>query len=357
MITTITPINGEIFVSGETVENYLKQFNAMRNYSNSRRITSWGEPDDASIEQIIDDFLHRQDLRQSTARTYSSAAIWILENTMVPCELSTQLLEAIRKKKIVRPKRSAKLAPRTISEVDIELILNQLSKSRKNAKWAPATKLWIKAGLAAGIRPCEWQHAKWLDHEGNVLRVINAKVKERVPTFKPPLKSYTVADNMGIDVGPKEYFCPEHHDWPEEEISEPLAVRHIWFLTAGEIESIQAHMDSIERHLSGITNMEERQSAFDEYHEQCSCALNRACKKIWSGKRPYCLYTFRGQFAANMKAYFGNEVTAELMGHSSAHSSSTSYYGHGSRAHKRFKGHRQSEFQVPTQRNRHRQCE
>ena len=338
----------------ETEENYLKQFNAMRNYSSIRRKFGLGSQDDASIEQIIHDFILREDLQQSTRRTYCSAGIWILENTIAPCESRRQLLEDLRNLTINRPKRCAKKAPRAISEADFERILNQLSKSRKDAKWAPATALWLRAGLATGARPCEWLFAEWHNHEGKVLTIINAKVKARVPTFKPG-KSNTTSANTDLADLPEKYIDLESRVWPEEETSH--AIRHIDFLTPDEIESIQAHMDSIERHLSGILSIAERQSAFDEYHAQCSCVLKRVCRKIWSGRRPYCLYTFRGQFAANMKAYFGSEKTAVLMGHSSAHSSSTSYYAHGSQAHARFKGHRQSEFQIPRQRSRNRECE
>lgn len=354
MIKSITLINGPSRINSATEANYLKQFNAMRNFSSIRRRFGLGPQDDASIEQIIDDFIRREDLRHSTRRTYCSAGIWILENTMAPCELRGHLLEKLRNMVIVKPGRNTKRAPRAISEADFERILNQLSKCRKDAKWAPATALWLRAGLATGARPCEWQFAKWHNHERNILVIINSKVKQRVPTFKPP-KSDTTASSRDFADKSDEYFDPHWRVWPEVEI--PQAERYIDFLTPDEIESIQAHMESIERHLSGILNIAERQLAFDEYHEQCSCALKRACKKIWSGKRCYCLYTFRGQFAANMKAYFGSEATAVLMGHSSAHSSSTSYYGLGSQAHARYKGHRQSEFQIPAQRNRYRRCE
>jgi hypothetical protein len=126
--------------------------------------------------------------------------------------------------------------------------------------------LWLKSGLASGLRPAEWEFAKWEDRSRGVLLVKNAKKK--VGTYAlPHLSSHPVQEQKFRRVN----ILPDDQIWVEQ------------------------HLESVRRHLlSG--------EPFSKYYTNNRIYLNRACQDLFgSDREPLTLYMMRGQFGANLK--------------------------------------------------------
>jgi len=341
-------------VKDQTEENYLKQVTAMFVYSYEKEILPWMERHYPSFCEVVDDLINRTDLKGSTKKTYRSAFLWFLKSRP---QASSDQQEAIAMlNDMVIPKKSlGQERPRnTVSEADLKLLIEHLEEQASTSVWAGRLLLWIPAALACGARPSEWTSVDWADSERTHIRISNSNSKVHLsePAFKrKPKEKAEAARLLDLTI---DLYDPESRVWPSEEA--PGDFRRVK-LIAGEDMSVQAHLDSVNLFLGRTQHIVQRQHDFKDYHAQCSCALRRACNTIWKGKKHYRLYTFRGQFSADRRALWGTEITANELGHNGPDSPSQSFYGKSSQAHSRFKGRRQSEFQVPTPRNRNRQGE
>lgn len=333
----------------QTEETYLKQVNAMIAYSCEKEILPWMERHYPSFFEMVDDLINRTDLKSSTKNTYRSAFLWFLRSS--PKASSDQQKAIAMLNEMVIPKKSlGQERPRnTIREADLKLLTDELEEQASTSMWASRLLLWIPAALACGARPSEWTSVDWADSERTHVRITNSKVHLSEPAFKR--KPNEKAEAARLSDLTHDFDDPESRVWPSEEAPEDFRrVR----LIAGEDVSVQAHLDSVNFFLGRTLNIAQRQHDFKQYHAQCSCALRRACNKIWKGKKQYRLYSFRGQFSADRRALWGTEITAYELGHGGPDSPSQSFYGKCNQAHSRFKGLRQSEFQVKTPRNRNR---
>ncbi|WP_232444947.1 site-specific integrase [Burkholderia ubonensis] len=166
-----------------------------------------------------------------------------------------------------------------IPKRDYDVLVANLANPKQGGDYAKRTALWLIAALATGLRPCEWQKAQ-LSEDETALVVQNAKATN------------------GRATG----------------VSRSVPVR------ADDLPVIRAHLDAL-RELRG------KGLTFNQIHNRCGEALNRACKAIWgkdSSKR-YALYSARHQFAANTKAVASPEEVAALLGHRSTRTARRHY--------------------------------
>ncbi len=177
------------------------------------------------------------------------------------------------------PGRTSSRKRKGIPKRDYDVLVANLSHSKRNGAYAKRASLWLMSALATGLRPCEWQRAE-LNEDETMLIVQNAKATNGRATEKYRL-------------------VPVH--------AEDRAV-------------VRAHLESIRQLLrQGFT--------FNQIHHRCGEALNRACKVLW-GKdtsKHYVLYSARHQFAANVKAIASEQEVATLLGHRSTRTARRHY--------------------------------
>lgn len=162
---------------------------------------------------------------------------------------------------------------------DYDLLVANLMNPARGSDYSKRAGLWLMAGLATGLRPCEWQDAK-LSTDGTALVVRNAKATNGRAT----------GESRTVPVNP--------HDLPV----------------------IRAHIES-------LRELEVRGIRFAVIQRGASQAIRRACVVLWPGdvKRAYALYSARHQFSANIKAIASAEEVAALLGHCSTRTARRHY--------------------------------
>ena len=158
--------------------------------------------------------------------------------------------------------------------------------------------LWLHAGLASGLRPVEWETAKWHDRTKGELLVKTAKRK---------------ADT---------YALPSLADLPPPEI-----VERIVHIDADDCVWVDQHMAAVRRHLL-------MGEPFSAYYNNNRVYLWSVCRDLFGeGKPAFTLYMMRGQFAANRKRRgIPREEVAADMG--CAVKVTSTYYGNSIYGHR-----------------------
>jgi len=162
--------------------------------------------------------------------------------------------------------------PRTFRRREFERLIADLQRRAltKNETHAPsrATQLllWLRAGLATGLRPCEWEKARWQDQAQGKLLVLTAKRK--LGTYALPAIAHLPVQKESTRIVT---INPEDIDW------------------------VSKHMQCVRTHL--LT-----QEPFRTYYNNNRIYLWSVCKELFGDSRPpFTLYMMRGQFAANRK--------------------------------------------------------
>jgi integrase len=305
-------------IAESTRKGYERAIKAMHKWSKNKHSA---ENSDSKIRidqlQVTLDMLNRQDLNSTTKNYYRSALLWYMrqiENKTDRIKIAISELEKDCNTRVKTKRSQGKL----VNEIDFQELLEHLRKSVNRSPVAESTYIWIQAAMATGLRPIEWRDAKWSDTENSTLIVITAKVKQGKVGF---------LEDSEADV------------YEELALKEGLQ-RKVKLLTKEDQHCVEKMQKMIEEALSEAESRADREKTFDALYRSVKQKLLNTCKAVFDGKKNYSLYAFRRQFAANAKARLGSAVTAELMGHSSVTSPSTSYYGKGSQAHSRFKGQR-----------------
>ena len=119
---------------------------------------------------------------------------------------------------------------------------------------------WLQAGAATGLRPREWQRARWADESQSVLLVPTEKTRSDAPARL----QHQVEDRQ-----PQQATAhPDMRSIPVETTFDRLAV-------ASHLRQIeQAAKDGVD---------------FEAYLEYARKALWRACRQLWAGKQNYTL--------------------------------------------------------------------
>ena len=352
-----------------TIDSYRSKIKSLQRASSAPKFDSSDKQASVKLKQLVEDFIARTDLSQSTKSTYRSALIWHLCRQTSQTQEIDFLLERLNTLPSTRAMKSP-ARRKTITETDLKLLLSEIHERAMKSIWAARTEDWIMATLVTGTRPIEWLTAVWANPAKNLLKIKTAKKKAAPPAFgrlnnrnrKP----------SGEELPPKEETPDEtekrkwYEDWIELEGRLPFIpwdsfdglddldeqdgfafisnlFREVSISDAPSIAFVDRHMQAISSVVLDDSTWEEQLNNFRSYNDQCRKIIDRACWKVWKGKKKYSLYTFRGQFSANMKALHGSVKTAVLMGHSSADSPSAAHYGIASQAHLAFKGQRTGE--------------
>ena len=162
---------------------------------------------------------------------------------------------------------------------DYDVLVANLMNPARGSDYAKLAGLWLMAGLATGLRPCEWQNAK-SSADGTTLTVQNAKATNGRAT----------GESRTVPVHP------------------------------GDLPVIRAHIESLQE-------FQARGIQFSAIQKGASQAIRRACAVLWPGdvKRAYALYSARHQFSANVKAIASVEEVAALLGHRSTRTARRHY--------------------------------
>ncbi|MGN4191793.1 site-specific integrase [Burkholderia gladioli] len=162
---------------------------------------------------------------------------------------------------------------------DYDLLVANLARPARASDYSKRAALWLMAGLATGLRPCEWENAR-LSEDGRALNVLNAKATNGRAT----------GISRVVPVG------------------------------ADDLPAIRAHIESLRELLA-------RGLEFSAIQKGCTQAIRRTCAALWPGddKRTYALYSARHQFSANAKATVSSEEVASLLGHRSTRTARRHY--------------------------------
>lgn len=302
-------------VSLSTLKAYEASLKAMTNWSQQKRtIDAEGT---AFVDPLVatTDMLARHDISARAKLNYRSALLWHLDQKTDLTERDTQARAMLCDKDVLPTKNKQQQGP-VVPEKDLKTILSHLEAmaNKKSNGIAAMTVTWIKAGLATGLRPAEWLDASWATKDKKALQTISAKTK----------------------VGQVAYL-QKPHDGLSSQAMQPMLMREIPLLDDADKEAVEKMLNLIANKVPGHLPRAERQDALNTLYLSIKQRLYTACKDLYKGKKKYSLYAFRRQFSANAKAAVGPDVTAELMGHFSAQSPSTGYYGKANQAHGRFK--------------------
>lgn len=264
--------------------------------------------------------------------------LYVLEKVLLDSKGSFEPVE-----KSVAKKKTGKRA-RKISEADLQELCQSLESRSGRSTVARQLLAWIKAAEVTGARPIEWIGAHWSTMNPDVLILPTAKEKLQViakeQTTSKNFETFRMYAESRIDQG-----------WIDLKIAEatigvtafPGSITYRYIpVDKRDRADVETHIVELHKVL-GNSGGKVRERLFRTYYDSCRKFLNRICKEIWRGEKAFCLYTFRSQFAANMKALHGDSVTRLLMGHSK-HSNSPSFYGNGNQAHSAFKGRRPAQY-------------
>lgn len=302
-------------ISLSTLRAYEASLKAMTNWSQQKRAV------DAESTAFVDplvattDMLARHDISPRAKLNYRSALLWHLDQKTELTERDAQAKGLLGDKDAL-PTKNKRQQGLVVPEKDLKQILSHLEEmaNKKSNGIAAMTITWIKAGLATGLRPVEWLDASWATKDKKALQTISAKTK----------------------VGQVAYL-QKAHDGLNSQAMQPMLLREIPLLDEADNDAVDKMLSLIAIKVPGHLPRAERQDALNTLYLAIKQRLYTACKHLYKGKKKYSLYAFRRQFSANAKAAVGSDVTAELMGHFSAKSPSTGYYGKANQAHGRFK--------------------
>lgn len=189
-----------------------------------------------------------------------------------------QLHPMVRRRDV--PPRGPATKRKSISKEDLSRLTCAMEASE--SVWPSRALRFLQAGIEAGLRPGEWEHAEWISD--TQIHVRNAKHTNG--------RSHGVSRVVDID--------------PERELS----------------DTVRVHMELLRNWMAIESN------TFEEYYTNCRKALQRACRKLWPRRESHItLYSGRHQFCANLKAQGESKgQIAYLMGHGSE-DTATAHYG------------------------------
>jgi len=278
-------------------------------------------------------------ISQATWLSYRSALLWDFSRTKEPeFALACSALERMTYQgggsTQDRPIEAPEVQKTGIKKADLARLIDQLgtmnrgggSSSRNRVKnWGRRTQFFLQAGIATGLRPGEWEYARWADEHQNLLIAPTLKVKASPAAYaRPRWLELTGQDPTQEDV-------PQQGTAPEDLVHPP---KHLP-LRAIPVEP--ADRFYVAGHLSSIREAADLGLSFREYQEYCRHALWRACRQLWGGTKRYSLYHSRHQFSANARGKLSPDELATLMGHS-RRSTASQHYADARHAHRRSSG-------------------
>lgn len=316
---------------------YRRTVETLRRQSAKLRGEQPDEPVYVSIQDVANDFMARTDLKHATVMSCRSALLWYAKSLQDPsADEIIRTLQAFRPPNTPRSRTAG--PPRSIPEDHYHQLINELCAKR--SRWAHRAQLWVKAGLATGLRPIEWLSARWEDDTQTILLANSAKEHLGPPAYMRPRFQTEPGqeDPPGHETPPAQDRALDSEEFEEDDLIDEPAVRRIPVTRAIDRVNINYHLDELQQLVPLGGAEPDRRERYRHYYSQTRVAINRACRAIWGGDRFYSLYTMRSQFNANQKAALGPAAAATLMGHSGPNNPAQSHYGKGNQAHSGFKG-------------------
>lgn len=325
----IAPAPAKLKRTKQTEEAYAYRVRQLWRQTLAAKTTDPQSPPAITPLDVVDYLLVRaQEVKFRTWTLYRSALLWDFGERAAGspayqeahAKLAATRGGQMRGTKPERIRASAK-ARAGIPEADLAAILNQLAEMNSSVRWGARTQYWLQAGIATGVRPSEWDRVSWADEDKTWLLAPISKQKVDVPAFNRTKVALAEAPGRGEDAT-QEMDGPQAEDAPDEEVpaGAPTAARRP-SLRAIAVKPedrlyVDLHLASI--HSSGLP--------LQKYYANCRTVLWRACRKIWKGKRLYCLYSARHQFSANFKAENPLKDVAQAMGHNDEGKRATNDY-------------------------------
>ena len=291
----------------------------------------------ANARDVVDQLkIYSENHSVDSFRLYKSAVLFRFNEGLKkvrPSEIPIVMAE-IKRATAIRPnpgaRKASKAKKNSIPEEDFDLMVHALVNYKGRSLYGDSLSAWIKAGLATGLRPNEWEDAKieFIDLPGCDALVPhlvcrNSKRKVAGPAFRdiesarqeyPELEIETVFD-LDLNAIASTFY--------------PREMTRRIPLNDDEVDIVQRHLDAIQL-------AQHSGSTFLQYYDSCRKLMARASRDLFDGKANYTLYTLRHQYAANGKKIFSRAELAERMGHDSIKTAENSYASNH-RAHKGFK--------------------
>lgn len=327
-------------ISPRTASNYKASIQAALSYSQRQRTTDWEMAAQVTLAQVIEDNNKRTDHAESTKKLLRFALLWGLRSGYIESsDIDSDRNLVSEGWTLVSCKKRDKQRKNTIPEGDLKKILERLQEKAVRSKWAKRTAVFLRAGLATGVRPVEWLHAEWFDATKTVLRIRNAKEKLAEPAFLREPSGAILSNKLRARDADTDAQSDQRFDGL---IHRTHSFRVVPIESEKDRIAVEEQIQLINLFIGVSVDEVVRQRAFVSYHRACLQVLNRTCFDIWQGKKRYQLYTMRGQFAADTKAACGSAVATVRLGHTRDDSPSAAFYGKANQAHSKFKGKRET---------------
>jgi hypothetical protein len=201
---------------------------------------------------------------------------------------------------------------RTVPPRNLERMLKFLDDHSENSSVRTPRQLaiWIRAGLATGLRPCEWEGADWANYDNAILDVKNRKRHDGMMAMPNIAPSRAAESHRSIQVNGISRFAVSN-GVDKEEFDD-----RYW---------VNLHLRNVMEHL-------ESGNSYKSYYERVRQYLIVANQQVFKNRTDFItLYQLRGQFAANRKKAKGVEGAAADLG-INPHTA-IGYYGNKQYAH------------------------
>jgi integrase len=258
------------------------------------------QEDVMAIEEAISWCINRHlpDWSQGTWRMHRCGYRMFIEKFVASNILDPDIAEELNKKMmnvfgLRRGERTKKTSARRRKVATPEHVdqIEAYTKER-GSRWGKPLVLWLRAAIATGLRPNEWQTAEIIEDGDRII---------------------LVSENF------------KHNEQRSYAAKREIDITH---LSAQNIHFIKEQVDIVQNFIY--------KDYMEQYYLGCSTLLYRANKKIWPFRKANInLYTGRHQFSANAKAdrSVSEKQRAALMGHKTTETSRARYGKARSGAH------------------------
>lgn len=214
---------------------------------------------------------HERGWSKRTYWIYRASLLWFFTENRIPEAIEALKNTSSMSLQLKGTSTSSKKLKRMPQDM-FKILTDRLEHSKGNLDKLIAR--WIRAGLACGLRPIEWEQATW-NGEKNSLEVVNAK-----------RDVYRGNGERRIII-----YDPKLH--------------------GEEIAAITAFLNTLHEVL--------KEKSYREVYSSCRKRMQYIARRLWpKASQLPSLYSTRHQFAADMKASgLSTKEVAALMGHSS----------------------------------------
>lgn len=268
-----------------------------------------------------------QDKKPGTWLTYRASILWHLNALRTPTSSTASLREQAEAaylqlrdhdpgfgsttSKANRPDNR----PIHITDEDMDRLVGTLIKqNRDSTGYGIIAQNWLYAARATGLRPNEWEFAKWEDESKTVLLAPNSK-KRLNANARIQLEAANARDP---DLNARSPFDLEHAGLAPIPKGPQEDYRRIPVNT-------QVDRGDVDRMLNSVARWVATGRTFAALYQAVRMCVQRAVNRTFGDKKRYSLYVARHQFAADVKKLASPGEVAYLMGHTTERAASSCY--------------------------------